>query len=264
MDLRHDYNSMKGSLPGGMRASSDAEAFAQECHAKGMSDSEIKKAGKARGFTLIELLVVVGIISILAGFILPAVGKAWENGKRSKCINNLKQIGNALHTYALDYGGLDSGGYMPLSSGANDTAAYGIGLRQAPNGLGILVSNNYLTLDIFKPINGKEVNTSKPVTDVMWTSAPGPGKAVETHYLYRRLDEGASAILDENVGKAIVIDLNCNSNPSYDSHRDRFSHILKQDGSVRGFDNIDGSLTVSDGSNTIFYDPVLQSADVKY
>src|SRR5262245_49849103 len=82
---------------------------------------------RRRGFTLIELLVVIAIIAILIALLLPAVQSAREAARRVQCINNLKQLGIALHNYHDTVGSFPPGYLSVRNSTTFDNAGPGWG-----------------------------------------------------------------------------------------------------------------------------------------
>jgi len=94
-------------VPNRLRKSSD---LARQLPRAGLKQSPTRVAASTHGrasmtksrrggFTLIELLVVIAIIAVLVALLLPAVQSAREAARRAACVNNLKQMGLALHNY---------------------------------------------------------------------------------------------------------------------------------------------------------------------
>jgi type II secretory pathway pseudopilin PulG len=105
------------------------------------------RAGRIRiAFTIIELLIVVTLLAVLIGLLLAAVQKAREAANRAQCLNNLKQIGLALHGYH------DTNGSFPH---AYDCRALFIDPSLVWDGKQLIVTKSWATLIL--PFVEKEI-----------------------------------------------------------------------------------------------------------
>jgi prepilin-type N-terminal cleavage/methylation domain-containing protein len=150
-------------------------------------DRGVRLAGR-RGFTLIELLTVVAILGVLAGLILAAVASARESARRLQCVNNLRQMGLALHSYYA------SANVFPTSSngafhtysfltrilpGLEQTALYhaiNFGVNTEPSLLAENLTASSVKVAAFVcPSDALSVVTGEPVTNYRCNVGSGVG-----------------------------------------------------------------------------------------
>lgn len=151
------------------------------------------------GFTLIELLTVIAIIAILAAILLPVLGRARENGRRTSCSSNLHQLALAVNLYKQDNKvyPADQGEAPPAGFwyGTNDTSGDGAGLGSLfPEYIGQKKAFNCPDSDVSDP------------KDPLYNSydQPDPAKAAPDNLKYRRAWKLAGTIADPSERRQLI------------------------------------------------------------
>ena len=219
---------------------------------------------EGRGFTLIELLVVIGIIGVLFGLLFTGIARARFSGRLAGCRNNQKQIGQALHLYALENDGMLAGN-LPFA-----TNQLWSGEAGSPIGLGLLYPK-YLgdARCLFCPTD----QLNDPETEIAKMDPPQvqPARDAYCSYVFRQhsVGEGSWKLSDPGVNpegrriRALVLEVNV---PAYGHivHRGELVTVLFNDGSVRLLDNHHSTWTMTSSDPMAETIRIFTTADAVY
>ncbi len=207
---------------------------------------------RSRGFTLVELLVVIAIIGILVALLLPAIQAAREAGRRTACMNNLRQMGLAMLNYETSYKVFPpSDVLVPNPSGGAPTS---LGLSVHARLLPFVEEASLRTLVNFSAAYNHASNDAARTTRVAMFVCPSDGGENSTSVPA----PGAPTSYHANQGSGVVWSITTNpSDPNYALGPP--NGVLIRNGGVKAADIIDGlshtaafaERVIGDGDNGI-------------